>query len=227
MNKSKIKISASIIAGDLTNLSKTVNELESAQVDMIHVDVMDGHFFDYIGLGYHFVKTLKRIARIPIEVHLAVLEPERIVEQFLEAGADTILVQIETSRFPLRILRRIKVMNIKSGVALLPSTPVQQIRPIINYVDQVLLLSNNDSAFLGWDDSEFLPETLERVRETRELLNLRDFGRGEIAVDGGITLKNVRDLVNSGATILVMGRSLFSGGVRETVEKIRSLIESC
>ncbi len=217
----KVKISASIIAGDLTNLRETVRELESAQVDLIHVDTMDGHFFDYIGLGYHLVKALRKISKIPIEVHLAVLEPEKVVEQFLEAGADAILIQLETSIFPLRILRRIRAAGVRSGIALLPSTPIQQIQPLINYIDQVLLLSNNDSAFFGWDDSEFLPETFERISEV-----LKVFGGGvDIAVDGGVRLDIIRELVKAGATILVMGRSIFSGDIRENVAKIRSLIE--
>ena len=217
----KVKISASIIAGDLTNLRETVRELESAQVDLIHVDTMDGHFFDYIGLGYHLVKALRKISKIPIEVHLAVLEPEKVVEQFLEVGADTILIQLETSIFPLRILRRIRAAGVRSGIALLPSTPIQQIQPLINYIDQVLLLSNNDSAFFGWDDSEFLPETFERISEV-----LKVFGGGvDIAVDGGVRLDIIRELVKAGATILVMGRSIFSGDIRENVAKIRSLIE--
>lgn len=217
-----VKISASIIAGDLTDLRTTIKKLESAKVDSIHVDVMDGHFYDCIGMGDILVKALKRISSIPIEVHLAVLRPEKFLDQFIKAGANAISIQLETCKFPLRVLRKIKSERIKAGVALLPSTPIQQIRPLVNYIDHVLLLSNNDSGFFDWEDSDFLPETFERISETLKL-----FGENtaEIAVDGGIKLDIIRDLIKAGATVLVMGRSIFEGDIAENIAKIRSLIE--
>lgn len=217
-----VKISASIIAGDLTDLRTTVKKLESAQVDSIHVDVMDGHFFDRIGLGDYLVKALKKLSSVPIEVHLAVVKPEKLLEQYLEAGVNTISIQLETCTFPLRVLRKVKAERVKAGVALLPSTPIQQVRPLINYVDQVLLLSNNDSGFFDWDDSIFLPETFERISELLEFIG---DGAVEIAVDGGIGPDIAKELVRAGANVLVMGRSIFAGDIIENIARIRSLIK--
>ena len=218
----RIKISASIIAGDLSDLKATVKELESAGVDSIHVDVMDGHFFDYVGPGYHLVKTLAKISEIPVEVHLAVMDPERLVEQFIKAGSTLISVQLETAKFPLRLLRRIRSAGIRSGIAVLPSTPIDQLKCLISEVDEVLLLSNNDSAFMGFEDSEFIPETVERVGKVRKMISERGV---DIAVDGGVNVGVIRELVEAGATVLVMGRAVFSGNIRENVRKIRSLME--
>jgi ribulose-phosphate 3-epimerase len=219
----KVKISASIIAGDLTNLREVIKELEDAQIDSIHVDTMDGHFFDYIGLGHHIIEALKRITDLPIEIHLAVREPEKFVEQFVKIGADLISVQLETCTFPLRILRRIKAARIRSGVALLPSTSFDQVRPLLNYLDQILLLSNNDSAFFSWDDSDFLPETFDRIMKISEIVQDRNV---DIAVDGGIKLDIIERIVKAGANVLIMGRSIFAGSIRENVEKVKTIIKN-
>ena len=219
----RVKISASIIAGDLTSLREVVKDLEDARVDSIHVDTMDGHFFDYIGLGHQFIEALKRITNLPIEVHLAVREPEKFVEQFIKIGADLISVQLETCTFPLRILRRIKAAHVKSGVALLPSTPLEQVWPLLNYVDQILLLSNNDSAFFSWDDSDFLPETFDRIMKVSEIVQDRYV---DIAVDGGVRLDIIERIVKAGANVLIMGRSIFVGSIQENVKKVKMIIEN-
>ena len=218
----KVKISASIIATDLRNIEKTVKQLERAGVNFIHIDTMDGHFFDYIGLGPHVIKAVKQSSKTPVEVHLAVLDVERLLKIFLETGVNLISVQLEVCKFPLRVIRRIKSRGIRAGVALLPSTPLIQIADLIDYVDEILLLSNNDSAFIHWEDSEFLPETLDRIRELKRIIGPRKI---EIAVDGGLRPELLNDLIKAGATVLVMGRSIFEGDIEENVRKIKEIIE--
>jgi len=217
-----VKISASIIAAELVNIEKIVKQLEVAGVDIIHVDSMDGHFFHYIGLGPHVIKAIKKVAEIPVDVHLAVEEPERILSTFLETGVDSISIQLEACRFPLRVIRRIKSVGVKAGVAILPSTPISQIAELVKYVDFVLLLSNNNSFFVEWHDAEFLPETFDRIRKLREIA--KDYNI-EIAVDGGVSKDIIPVLVKNGADILVMGRAVFQGDIEKNVKEIRSIIE--
>ena len=198
-----IKISPSILSADFSCLHQEIRKVEKV-ADLLHLDVMDGHFVPNITFGPMVVKCLRKKSNLPIEVHLMVDNPEEWIEPFAQAGCDIIIVHIETSYHLDRLITSIKEREIKAGVALNPSTPLCELEYILPRLDLVLLMTVNP----GFGAQSFLPGVLPKIRDLKEMGKKRGLSF-EIEVDGGINHDTVRKVVQAGATILVAGIAVF------------------
>ena len=199
-----VRIAPSILSADFARLADDVARVESGGADLIHVDVMDGHFVPNITIGPPVVAALKRVARVPLDVHLMISEPDRYLDQFAEAGASSLIVHAEVLPHLQRTLTRIRQLGLRAGVAINPSTSLDAIGEVIGDFDVLLVMSVNP----GFGGQRFLPRSVDKVVAARALLT----GRGDAAdieVDGGVDQHNATALVQAGATILVAGASIF------------------
>jgi ribulose-phosphate 3-epimerase len=199
-----IRIAPSILSADLGRLADEVREVESAGADWIHVDVMDGRFVPNITVGPLVVAAVRRATRLPIDVHLMIVEPERYLEAFAEAGADVISVQLEATRHVQRNLAEIRALGKRAGLVLNPHTPEEAIRYVLGDVDQVLVMSVNP----GFGGQTFLPLALPKLRALRERFD-RERLKIDLEVDGGISPATARSVVEAGADVLVAGTAVF------------------
>jgi ribulose-phosphate 3-epimerase len=200
----RIRIAPSILAADFTALGHAVAVVEAAGADQIHVDVMDGHFVPNLTVGPPVVRALKRVATVPLDVHLMIEEPDRYVDTFVEAGAGMLSVHVEVSPHLNRTLHVIRSAGLPAGVAINPSTPVVALEEVALDLDYVLVMSVNP----GFGGQAFLPRSESKVRAIRELLD-RAGSRAPIAIDGGIDADTVGRVVSAGAEILVAGSAIF------------------
>lgn len=199
-----IRIAPSILSADLGRLADEVREVESAGADWIHVDVMDGRFVPNITVGPLIVAAVRRATRLPIDVHLMIVEPERYLEAFAEAGADVISVQLEATRHVQRNLAEIRALGKRAGLVLNPHTPEEAIRYVLGDVDQVLVMSVNP----GFGGQTFLPLAIPKLRALRERFD-RERLKIDLEVDGGIAPSTARSVVEAGADVLVAGTAVF------------------
>jgi ribulose-phosphate 3-epimerase len=211
-----VRVAPSILAADFSALGRAVAQMETAGADQIHVDVMDGHFVPNITMGPAVVAALRRVTRLPLDVHLMIEHPDRYLEAFVEAGATMVTVHVETRIHLQRTLVTIRRLGARAGVAVNPSTPVDAVREIVDDLDIVLVMSVNP----GYSGQSFIPRSLHKVAEARALLASRG-SRAEVAVDGGIEVSNAAALVESGATTLVAGTAVF--GAADPVAAVHAL----
>ena len=200
-----VQIAPSILSADFAALGEAVATAERGGADLIHVDVMDGHFVPNITIGPLVVKALKRVATKPLDVHLMIAEPDRYIEAFAAAGAAMISVHVEVLPHLHRTVHAIKALGAKAGVVLNPSTPVCAIEEIAADVDFVLVMSVNP----GFGGQSFIPRSVEKIAAVRALLNRAGNPGAEIEVDGGIDMKTAARVVEAGARILVAGNAVF------------------
>lgn len=199
-----VLIAPSILSADFAALGEAIAAVERGGADLIHVDVMDGHFVPNITIGPPVVRALKRVATVPLDVHLMISDPDRYIEAFVDAGAAMISVHAEVLPHLHRTVQAIKEMGIKAGVVLNPSTPVVAIEQIAGDVDFVLVMSVNP----GFGGQTFIPRSESKVRDVRALLD-RSNNPAAVEIDGGIDLHNVGRVVAAGARIIVAGSALF------------------
>ena len=199
-----IRLAPSILAADFAALGDAIAAAERGGADLIHVDVMDGHFVPNLTVGPPVVRSLKRIARVPLDVHLMIIDPDRYAEAFVKAGASMLSVHVEVLPHLNRTIAYIKELGAKAGVAINPSTPLAALEEIAPDVDHVLVMSVNP----GFGGQAFLPRTESKIRGVRALLD-RAGNPAPIEVDGGIDLETVATVVRAGAEILVAGSSVF------------------
>ena len=217
----RVLISPSILSADFSCLGDQVREADAAGADAIHIDVMDGHFVPNITIGPLVVRALRRVTELPLEVHLMIEQPERYIGDFAEAGADLIIVHVETCPHLDRTLHQIREADVRVGVTLNPSTPVMALQEILDLVDHVLVMSVNP----GFGGQSLIPYTLEKVRQLAALRDERHLGY-DIEVDGGINAETVQSVVEAGANILVMGSAIFGhlAGVQDAMDEIRAAL---
>jgi ribulose-phosphate 3-epimerase len=209
-----VKIAPSILSADFSRLGEEIKAAEKAGADLIHVDVMDGHFVPNITIGPPVVESLKKITDLPLDVHLMIEEPDRYIDVFAKAGSDMITVHAEASVHLNRSINHIKSYNLKAGVSLNPATPVNVLDFILSEVDLILIMSVNP----GFGGQSFITQTLGklgRLKEEMKRVGCSSF----VSVDGGITIDNARDVVKAGADILVMGSAFFNSGDYAKVAK--------
>ena len=202
-----VRIAPSILSADFTVLGAEIAAAERGGADLIHVDVMDGHFVPNLSIGVPVVRSIRKVATVPLDVHLMIQEPDRYLEAFVQAGAGMVSVHLEVLPHLHRTLQAIKELGAKAGVALNPSTPVGMIEEVAGMVDHVLVMSVNP----GFGGQTFIPRTESKIQAVRALLS----GQGNAApieVDGGIDASNAARVVEAGATILVAGTSIFGTG---------------
>jgi ribulose-phosphate 3-epimerase len=200
-----VQIAPSILSADFSALGDAVAAVERGGADLIHVDVMDGHFVPNITIGPPVVRSLKRVARVPLDVHLMIEEPDRYIEAFAEAGAAMISVHVEVLPHLHRTIHAIKALGRKAGVVLNPSTPVVSIEEVAGDVDFVLVMSVNP----GFGGQTFIPRSESKVREVRRILDLAGNAAAPIEIDGGIDVQTAPRVVAAGARILVAGSAIF------------------
>jgi ribulose-phosphate 3-epimerase len=211
-----VQIAPSILAADFAALGEAVALAERAGADLIHVDVMDGHFVPNITIGPPVVKALKRVARVPLDVHLMITDPDKYIEAFRDAGAHMISVHVEVLPHLHRTVHAIKALGVKAGVVLNPSTSVSTLEEVAGDVDFVLVMSVNP----GFGGQSFIERSVGKVRAVRALLDRAGNEAAPVEIDGGIDARNAERVVAAGARILVAGSAIFHAAdpVRATHE---------
>jgi len=199
-----VLLAPSILSADFAALGAAIAAVERGGADLIHVDVMDGHFVPNITIGPPVVRSIKRIAKVPLDVHLMIEEPDRYLDAFAEAGASMISVHVEVLPHLHRTVHAIKALGLKAGVVLNPSTPVVALEQIAGDADYVLVMSVNP----GFGGQTFIPRSEPKVRDVRALLD-RAGSAAPVEIDGGIDQRNVSAVVAAGARILVAGSAIF------------------
>lgn len=210
-----IKIAPSILASDFGNLGRDVRSLTDWQADWVHFDVMDGHFVPNLSFGPPILASIRPLTKLPIDVHLMVEEPARFIPWFLDAGADIITVHVEAEKHLHRSLQQIHEAGRKAGIVLNPGTPAIAAKEVLPFCDLVLVMSVNP----GFGGQKFIPESVEKIAELRQMIDARGLAT-EIEVDGGINPEAARLCINAGATVLVAGSAVFqakdpAGMIRE------------
>lgn len=214
------KIAPSILSADFSKLDKEVRAVEKAGADLIHVDVMDGHFVPNLTIGPLVVHGLKKLTSLPLDVHLMIQEPERFIEPFAQAGSDWMTVHVEVCRNMKRVLKNIRGLKVRPGVVLNPQTPLKKIFTFLDEVDFVLLMSVNP----GFGGQTFIPDVLKKVKQLRKIIDQNGYPI-EIEVDGGIKLENIKEVSRAGGDIFVLGTGIFkTPNYRETIRKLRKEI---
>jgi len=200
-----IKIAPSILSADFSRLGEEVRKVEGAGADWIHIDVMDGNFVPNITIGPAVVRAIRKHCSIPFDVHLMILRPERYLDRFSEAGADYITLHVEATERPADVIREIHRLGKKAGISLNPGTPFSEVRPYMDKIDLLLIMTVNP----GFGGQSFMYDVVPKIREASEYKE-RTGLEVEIAVDGGINAETARVAISAGATVLVAGSSLFS-----------------
>jgi ribulose-phosphate 3-epimerase len=211
-----IRLAPSILSADFADLGREVAAVERGGADLIHVDVMDGHFVPNITIGPPVVRAIKRVATVPLDVHLMIEEPDRYLDDFIDAGAAMVSVHVEVLPHLHRTIGAIKSRGVKAGVVLNPSTPVVAIENVAGDVDFVLVMSVNP----GFGGQAFIGRSLDKIRSVRAMLDAAG-NAAPVEVDGGIDLQNVAVVVAAGAEILVAGQAVFGG--RQPEQAARAL----
>lgn len=213
MSDRKIKIAPSLLAADFAHLADEVGKVERAGCDMLHIDVMDGHFVPNLTVGPFIVKALRKITKLPLDTHLMIEHPEKYIDAFADAGSDGITVHAEACEGNLEeVLAKIHHRNVRTGVSLKPATPLDSLKKHLAGIDMVLLMTVNP----GFGGQAFMPEVLEKVRQLRKIYS------GDIEVDGGINKETSAAAVTAGANVLVAGTAIFGKpDVRQAVEDLR------
>jgi ribulose-phosphate 3-epimerase len=199
-----LKVAPSILSADFGKLAEEVAAVERAGADWIHVDVMDGRFVPNITIGPVVVRAVRKATRLPIDAHLMIVEPERYVDEFAEAGADIISVHVEPSYHLSRTLQHIRSLGKKAGVVLNPHTPPDAVAYVLEIVDLVLVMSVNP----GFGGQAFMPEVLPKLRAIRKMIDERGLDVA-LEVDGGVAPGTARRVVEAGARVLVAGSAVY------------------
>ena len=211
----KIKVAPSILSADFSHLAKDLKRAKAAGADMIHIDVMDGHFVPNITVGPVVVKYIRKNIGLPLDVHLMIEKPEKFIDLFIDSGSDMITVHIETvTNAKLKAIKaKLKERGIKLGISLNPATPLAKIASALKFIDFVLVMSVNP----GFSGQGFIRATLPKIKKLRSIF------KGDIAVDGGINERTAKEVIRAGANILASGAYVFgSKDIKRAIERIRN-----
>ncbi|MGQ9688791.1 MAG: ribulose-phosphate 3-epimerase [Desulfobaccales bacterium] len=211
------KISASILSADFGRLAEQIHEAEAAGVDWIHVDVMDGHFVPNLTIGLPVLRAVRKITRLPLDVHLMISNPHLYIKEYIDAGADWLGVQVEAAWHLERLIQQIKELGAKATVVLNPATSLSTLEVILSEVDMVLLMTVNP----GYSGQKFIRATLPKIKKLRQLID--DQGLDVLLqVDGGVQLDTIDELAAAGVDVFVSGSGIFDGGdIAGNVRRLR------
>ena len=216
-----IRIAPSILSADFARLGDQVREAEQSGADWIHLDVMDGHFVPNLTIGPAIVAAVRRSTGLPLDVHLMIEQPERFISAFVEAGADSLTVHVETCPHLHRTLEQIHEAGARAGVALNPGTPPEAIREVLPFVDLVLVMTVNP----GFGGQSYISTVTSKIARVRELLDARDLREVALEVDGGVSAETVSEPIRAGADVIVAGSAVY-GGAGSVEENLRLLREA-
>lgn len=213
-----VKIAPSILSADFSKLGEEVIKLHDAGADFIHIDVMDGEFVPNISFGMPVIKAVRNKTDKVFDVHLMINNPQRYIDDFIEAGADIITLHYESEKHLDRAIQYIKSKGVKAAVALNPATPTVVLKNIIGSLDMVLIMSVNP----GFGGQSFIPYSLDKIREVKQMAIEANNEDILIQVDGGIDSNNVKDVVEAGANVIVAGSAVFkNGNIEENIKALR------
>ena len=211
-------IAPSLLAANFTELNRAAEIINESKADWYHLDVMDGVFVPNISFGIPVISDLKKIAKKPFDVHLMIVQPERYIQEFKQAGADILTVHVEASTHLHRTIQAIKAAGMKAGVALNPHTSVSSIEEVVNDIDVVCVMSVNP----GFGGQKFIENTYNKVQKIKNLI-IEKSSNARIEIDGGVTLANAQKLIEAGADILVAGSFVFNAqNPRQTIEDLKN-----
>jgi ribulose-phosphate 3-epimerase len=214
------KIAPSILSADFSRLGDEVRAIEKGGADVIHVDVMDGHFVPNITIGPLVVQGLKKLTSLPLDVHLMIENPERYIEVFAQAGSDWITIHAEVCPNLKRMIKKIRQLNVRPGIVLKPATSLKTLYPVLDHLDLVLLMSVNP----GFGGQSFIPSILKKIERLRKMIDQNCY-RLEIEVDGGVKVENIKEVSKAGGDIFVVGTGIFkTADYGETIRKLRQEI---
>ena len=217
----KIKISPSILSADFSQLGKEIKKLEDGGADLIHVDVMDGHFVPNLTIGPPVIKALRKYTKLPFDVHLMISPVHKYIKNFADAGSDIITIHPEATEDLKESISLIKELNKKVGISLNPNTEINVIESQLNNIDLVLIMS----VFPGFGGQKFIPETIKKIKDLKEIKDKNNYSF-DIEVDGGINFSNSKEVINAGANILVSGTTIFkenNGNIKKNIETLKSV----
>lgn len=216
-----IKLSPSILSADFANLERDIKKAEAAGADYIHVDVMDGHFVPNITIGVPVVKSLRKATSLPLDVHLMITDPDDYIEAFIKAGADILTVHYEANGNTLEQVRRIRALGARPSVSIKPGTPVEDVLPLLPELSMLLVMTVEP----GFGGQGFIEDTIPKIRALRKAIN--DGGYDcELEADGGIGIKNIREVCQYGINVVVAGSAVFGApDVGEAIAQMRANTE--
>jgi ribulose-phosphate 3-epimerase len=214
------KIAPSILSADGSRLGEEIAAVEAAGADLLHIDIMDGHFVPNLTIGPGLIASLRKTTRLPFDVHLMIESPERFIDDFAKAGADGITIHTEATIHLHRLVSMIRERGLRVGVSLNPATPLFQIEPILPDIDLLLIMTVNP----GFGGQKFIDGSLYRIKQAKEMIRMMA-PEVLLEVDGGVTLKNIRSIADAGADILVGGASIFgSDDYAATIGQMKALL---
>ena len=216
-----MKLAPSVFGAGIGNLSQQLKILEENNVELLHVDVMDGHFVEKMAFGPDHIKMLKELTTIPLDVHLMIEEPGRYIDDFAEAGADLITLHAEATKHLHRAIQQVKAKGLKVGVALNPATPLSALDYVLEELDMVLIMTVNP----GYGGQSYIAKMDDKIKELRAIINEKGLDI-DIEVDGGISAKNVAHVKECGANVFVAGSAVFNGDIASSAKDILEAMEA-
>ncbi len=216
-------LAPSILSADFSVLGQQIKEVEEAGADIIHLDIMDGRYVPNITFGPPVVESIRKITDLPFDAHLMIVEPEKYIPDFIKAGVNMISFHMDATIHTHRVVDMIKSNDVKAGVVLNPATPVNTLEEIIYYIDYVLIMSVNP----GFGGQKFIPQTAEKVKKLKLLMEETNRTDILIEIDGGVNQDNVNYLSMLGVNIFVAGNAVFKGNIKENVINLKRRLSGC
>lgn len=216
----KNSLSPSILAADFSILGKQIEIIEENGAPYLHIDVMDGMFVPSISFGMPLIKSIRKNSKLFFDVHLMIEKPERYIKEFVDCGADSITIHVESTENPRTVLENIKAMGVKTGISIKPETSIEEIYDLLDVTDMILIMTVNP----GFGGQLYIESSTQKIRNMRKYLN--DKGMDiDIEVDGGITRENIQTVLDAGANVIVMGSSVFRGDIAENVKYFNDVLK--